>query len=397
MEVPIMSIAPPLSASAPPPAPSPADLAARHSAIALAVTLPSDTCLYLLLPMFASQFGVSLFEVGLLLAANRLVRIMGYGLVARFYSRRGDRLTDTLAVIAAALASLGYATLSGVWLLLPFRLLWGLSFAALNLSTLAMATTDATGSARRNGRSRAIIAMGPTVALPLAALLAEQLQLGPRAIFFVLTAVSLLGLFATRHLPAAPHPLVTARKFQRPGSLDVWSFFEGFTLDGLFVVGLGYLGKDLLPGGAVMAAALLMALRYFSEIVLSPIGGHVADRVGPELMLVSLSLLTTAVLVGFGAGWIFSGAAVIVVLRALQLPLIAPIVAKRTPGRGRVQALAARAVWRDIGAGTGPLAAGLLLPIMPSFWLYAVSAACLAVSAMACVRKRPANESSATA
>jgi hypothetical protein len=66
---------------------------------------------------------------------------------------------------------------------------------------------------------------------------------------------------------------------------------------------------------------------------------------------------------------------------------IAPIVAKRTPGRGRVQALAARAVWRDIGAGTGPLAAGLLLPIMPSFWLYAVSAACLAVSAMACVGK----------
>ena len=45
-------------------------------------------------------------------------------------------------------------------------------------------------------------------------------------------------------------------------------------------------------------------------------------------------------------------------LRALQLPLIAPIVAKRTPGPGRVQALAARSVWRDIGAGTGPDARG---------------------------------------
>jgi MFS family permease len=367
--------------------PSPTDLAARHSAIALAVTLPSDTCLYLLLPMFASQFGVSLFEVGVLLAANRLVRIMGYGFVARFYARRGDRPTDTLAVIAAACASLGYATLSGVWLLLPFRLLWGLSFAALNLSTLAMATAEPQGAARRNGRSRAIIALGPTLALPAGAFLAEQLELGPRAIFFVLTAVALVGLLATRHLPAAPHPVAPSRKLQLPGSLDVWSFLEGFTLDGLFVVGLAYLGKDLLPGGAVMAAALLMALRYFSEIVLSPIGGQVAERFGAERMLVTLSLATTVVLVGFGAGWIFSGAAVIIVLRALQLPLIAPIVVKRTPGAGRVQALAARAVWRDIGAGTGPMVAGLLLPIMPSFWIYAVSAGLLAVSAVACVRR----------
>jgi DHA1 family inner membrane transport protein len=379
-----------MSVVSPPASPvsaSPTDLDARHSAIALALTLPADTCLYLLLPMFAPQFGVSLFEVGLLLAANRLIRIMGYGFVARFYARRGDRPTDTLAVIAAALASLGYATLSGVWLLLPFRLLWGLSFAALNLSTLAMATAEATGAAKRNGRSRAIIAMGPTLALPLAALLAEQLDLGPRAIFFVLTAVSLLGLIATRHLPAVPHVVTTTRKLKLPGSLDIWSFLEGFTLDGLFVVGLGYLGKDLMPGGAVMAAALVMALRYFCEIVLSPIGGHMAERLGAERLLVGLSLLTTIVLVGFGAGWIWSGAAVIVVLRALQLPLIAPIVARRTPGPGRVQALATRAVWRDIGAGTGPLAAGLLLPILPSFWLYAVSAACLAVSAVACARK----------
>ncbi len=313
------------------PVPTPADLNARHSAVALAATLPSDTCLYLLLPMFAPQFGVSLFEVGLLLAANRLIRIFGYGFVARFYARRGDRPTDTLAVIASAVASLGYATLSGVWLLLPLRLLWGLAFAALNLSTLAMATAEGQGAARRNGRSRAIIAIGPTVALPLGALLAEQLELGPRAIFFVLTAVALVGLLATRHLPAAPHPVVTSRKLQLPGSLDVWSFLEGFTLDGLFVVGLGYLGMELMPGGAVMAAALLMALRYFCEIVLSPLGGRMAQRFGAERLLVVLSMLTSVVLVGFGAGWIFGGAAVIVILRALQLPLIAPIVAQRTP------------------------------------------------------------------
>ncbi|MBS0537255.1 MAG: MFS transporter [Proteobacteria bacterium] len=379
-----------MSASAPASAPAPAsstDLNARHSALALALALPADTVLYLLLPMFAPAFGVSVAEAGILLAANRLIRIMGYGWVAKFYARRGDRPTGTLAVIAAAIAALGYATLSGIWLLLPMRLLWGLAFAALNLSTQAMSTAEAVGAARRSGRSRAIVAVGPMLALPIGALLAEAY--GPRAIFYVLAVVAVLGLWAARRLPAEPHPVpATSRRVRLPGSLDVWSFLEGFTLDGLFIMGLGYLGKDLLPGGAVLAAGLLMALRYFSELLLAPLGGHMAEKIGAERLLVTLSLMTTVVLVGFGAGWLWSCAAAIVVLRALQLPLISPIVAHRTPGPGRVQALAARNVWRDIGAGTGPLAAGVLLPIVPSIWIYAVSAGLLAISAVAVVVRR---------
>jgi len=83
--------------------------------MALGLSLPADVVLYLLLPMYASQFGVTLAEAGMLLAANRLVRIAGYGFVARFYARNGDRLTCTIAVVAAAVCGLGYATLSSFW------------------------------------------------------------------------------------------------------------------------------------------------------------------------------------------------------------------------------------------------------------------------------------------
>ncbi|MCY1521004.1 hypothetical protein D9M68_558010 [compost metagenome] len=75
------------------------------------------------------------------------------------------------------------------------------------------------------------------------------------------------------------------------------------------------------------------------------------------------------------------------VLRALQLPLLPPIVARRTPGPERVRALAARAVWRDIGAGAGPLLAGVLLPIASPPWIYGSAALLLAVAALACVRR----------
>lgn len=366
--------------------PSPTDLHSRRAAIALGLALPGDTVLYLLLPMYAPQFGVTLAQAGMLLAANRLVRIAGYGWVAKFYARRGDRPTCGLAVAGAALCALGYATLSGFWALLVLRLAWGLCFAALNLATQALSTAEALGAARRTGRSRAFIALGPMIALPLGALVAQQA--GPRPIFWLLAAVALAGLMMTRRLPTAPHPVHAAkRRLVLPNSLDAWSFMEGLTLDGLFIIGLSYLGKDLLPGGAVVVAGVLLALRYLAEIVLSPLGGQLAERLGAERMLVVLSLLTAAMLAGFGGGWLWSCAAAIVVLRALQLPLLPPIVARRNPGPGRVQALAARSVWRDIGAGTGPLLAGLLLPVASPAWIYGVAAALLALAALACARQ----------
>ncbi|WP_202988039.1 MFS transporter, partial [Pseudomonas typographi] len=363
------------------------DRHSRLAALALALALPADTVLYLLLPMYAEQFGVTLAEAGMLLAANRLVRIAGYGFVARFYAVRGDRPTCTLAVVAAAICGLGYATLSGFWALLPLRLLWGLAFAALNLSTQALATADAVGAAQRSGRSRAFSALGPVIALPLAALLAYHY--GPRTIFWVLCIPALLGLTVTRGLPSLRHPVPMRRGLKLPNSLDVWSFLEGLTLDGLFIIGLSYLGSDLLPGGAVMIAGVILAVRYLGEILLSPVGGRLAERFGAERLLVSLSLVTSVALIGFGAGWLWSCAAAIVVLRALQLPLLAPIVAHRTPGPERVHALASRSVWRDIGAGAGPLLAGVLLPVLSPFWLFSVPALLLAAAAIACGR-RPA-------
>jgi DHA1 family inner membrane transport protein len=363
-----------------------ADLYSRYASLAMAVSLPADTVLYLLLPAFAAQFGVSLAEAGILLAANRLVRIAGYGWVTRFYARHGDRPTCTLAAGFAALCALGNATLSGFWLLLPIRLVWGLCFAALNLATQSLATAVPAGAAARSGRSRAIMAMGPMLALPAGAALAQSY--GPRAIFFLLAGIALFGLLITRKLPAQPHAIAThSKRLRLPNSLDIWSFLEGFTLDGLFIIGLSYLGRELLPGGAVMAAGLLLALRYASEIVLSPLGGRMADKLGAVPMLVVLSLLTAAALVGFGLGWLWSCAALIVVLRALQLPLLAPIVAQRTPGPERVHALASRAVWRDIGAGIGPMAAGLLLPVAAPVWVYGVPALLLAAAALGCVKK----------
>ncbi len=369
------------------PTPTATNRHSRDASTALSLSLPADTVLYLLLPAHAGQFDVSLAQAGILLAANRLVRIAGYSWVARLYASRGDRFICTLAVLASSCCALGYATLSGFWALLAMRLLWGLSYAALNLSTQTLATSNLAGAAHRTGRSRAIIASGPMLALPAGAWLAELS--GPRTIFFILAALALCALPSARRLPPQEHTEVApapVRRLQRPGSLDTWSFMEGLTLDGLFVIGLSLVAQDALPAWALLGAGVVLALRYLSEILLSPLGGRIADRLGAERMLVVLSLVTATALVGFGAGWLWSCALAIVILRALQLPLLAPIVARRHPGPERIRALAARSVWRDIGAGVGPLIAGLVLPGTPALLVYGVAALLLSLAALACLR-----------
>ena len=199
---------------------------------------------------------------------------------------------------------------------------------------------------RRAGQSRAFAALGPMLALPAGGVCALWWE--PRAIFWVFAAVALCALLATRHLPAQPHALPPPPKRwgKLPGRLDRFSFVEGLVLDGLFIIGLSYLGRDVLPGHPVVVAGLLLSVRYLAEIALSVVGGDLAERYGAEVLLVGFAVLTSLALVGFGLGWLWTSALAIVILRALLLPLLPPLVARRTPGPGRIQALATRSVWR---------------------------------------------------
>ena len=186
-----------------------ADRASRNAALTLTLALPADTVLYLLLPLHASTFGVTLPEAGILLAANRIVRIFGYRWVARFYATQGPRAACLWAVAGAVLSAFGYAVLAGLWPLLLARLLWGLAFAAMNIANQALPTAQLGAAARRMGRARAIVAVGPMLALFAAGILADLL--GPRAVFYLLGSVALLAPLFAQQLPTTPERCLETR------------------------------------------------------------------------------------------------------------------------------------------------------------------------------------------
>lgn len=359
-----------------------ADRASRQASATLALTQPGDTVLYLLLPLYADTFGVSLPEAGLLLAANRLVRIVGYGWVARGYERFGPRAACLAGALGAIGATFGYAAFSGVGLLLLARLLWGLSFAAMNISTQALATAEARSASRRSGRSRSIVAAGPMLGLVTGALLADVA--GPRTVFIVLGAIALLGLPVAFRLPRGRgQPVQTrSRRFGPPSPLDVWSFMQGLTLDGIFVVGLAVLARDASPESATLAAGGALALRYVAEIVLGPPSGAIGGRYGAARSLIALSFASAIAYAAIAAGALWMGVVAVVLLRGMLAPLAAPVAAEANPGGQRVAAIARMASWRDIGAAIGPLLAGVLLPIAPT-GLYFGAALALTVATLA--------------
>jgi MFS transporter, DHA1 family, inner membrane transport protein len=358
------------------------DRASRDASITLGLTLPGDTVLYLLLPLHAAAFGISLPEAGLLLAANRLVRIAGYGWVARGYHRFGPRAACLAASIGAAAATLGYATLSGVFWLLLARLLWGLSFAALNIATQALATAEVQGSGRRSGRSRAIISAGPMSGLLAAGALAEVI--GPRFVFLGLGAIALIALPVAVRLPGGEGQRLAAsgRRVSLPSPLDVWAFVQGLTLDGVFVVGLSLLAAAVSPESATLAAGVSLAMRYMAEIVLGPPGGSLAERLGAKRALITVTLVSAAAYAAIGGGAVWIGVIGVVLLRGVAAPLPALVAAIANPGAGRVPAIAGMATWRDLGAAVGPLVAGFVLPIAPMA-LYVGAAILLAVATLA--------------
>jgi hypothetical protein len=137
------------------------------------------------------------------------------------------------------------------------------------------------------------------------------------------------------------------------------------------------------PGYAALAAGGALALRYVAEIMLGPSGGALAQRYGPRPVLTLLSVSTAVGLAVIGAGVLWIGALLVVVLRGLIQPIPPPLVAIENPGRDRVPALARLATWRDLGAGAGPILAGALLPIVPHEVLYGAAALLLAASAAA--------------
>ena len=349
----------------------------------MSLCLFGDALIYIVLPVNAELFGVSLVWVGILLAANRIIRTFTYGWVARLGEWIGLKNLCIFASCTAVLSTLGYGLLEGGFPLLAARTLWGLSYAGLLLVTLAYAARDRAKTGTRVGVSRAVEQVGPLLAMTAGTWLAGIV--GAKDVFLYLALGSAIILPLCFLLPSRLHdepPAPAASRpsmFPKPDRFDLLIFWMGFGIDGVFTLTVTImLAQHTSVEWAMIGGGLILSVRRISEMVVAPISGAIADRFGVKRPLVVSSLL---VIVGFalvGIGWLIAGAVALVLARGGLGTLFPAAVAYFAP-EGVLQPLARNQTWRDIGAAAGPLATGFLLGIFSPEQMHLVLAAIYAV------------------
>jgi hypothetical protein len=75
--------------------------------------------------------------------------------------------------------------------LLVSRLIWWLAFAAMNIANQALPTAHMHAAARRMGRVRSVVAIGPMLGLLAGGILADLF--GPRLVFLALGSIALVA------------------------------------------------------------------------------------------------------------------------------------------------------------------------------------------------------------
>src|SRR5260221_7620859 len=242
--------------------------------LVLAIALIGDALIYVVLPLYHQEFGVSLAMVGLLLSLNRWIRLLANSAIAHLGERIGPHALMIAAAVGSIVSTSLYGLAEGAELQIVARCLWGISFAALNLSTLAYAVSDRPNAGKRVGLIRALIGVVQIMALVGGAWLV--LEVGSRQVFVIFGAITSLALLAALLLPRLrPEPASTGGfKLPLPHKLKIWGFMLGFSGDGVFLPTLAFLMKDSITAVAPgLAAGVLLASSRVVESNARPVRG----------------------------------------------------------------------------------------------------------------------------
>jgi len=399
--------------------------------IATGASLLGDAALYSVLPSNYLAAGIAATSVGLVLSANRLIRLFTNSAVGSVIDRTGRRRPFMLGMILAVLSTMGYSFSHSLAVLLSARLVWGIAWSLVAVSghSMILDLSSPTDRGRLVGTYRGLTFLGGSFGMLAGGVLSDSLGFHPT--FLILGLATGIGLAASMGLqetrpssPADPcHSAAAPPSHTQPSTSEstltkgsprdrrLWiaaalNLVSRFFLSGVMVSTLGRYIDDLMitwPAGAGLSlgtaslTGMLLFLRSLLSIGSAPAFGHLADRSGSRfwVMLVGLALGVA----GFGSLALSTGLWTIligVILTALSdsaLPTAAAAwVGDFTAEDRRGAAVGLYATIGDVGAGLAPLTAYSAASAWGLDTVYTVCAAALLISLLTLawvVRRRP--------
>jgi MFS family permease len=369
-----------------------------------------DATLYTVLPTHAAEAGIALIQVGIILSANRIVRLFLNGPMGLAYDRSRRRRLFISALFVGALSTLLYAVTYGFWPLLVGRLLWGLAWSGIWVggTTILLDVTTDKDRGRWTGYYQTWFFLGAAFGAFAGGLLTDQL--GYHAAMWIGAAVTAFGgLYALLALPetrgahpdkkpeSLPNP---AKDWHRNPGLWIVAVLQGinrFVFAGVLAATMALLVQDQLPAagltigtdliiGVATLTGVLMAGRTVLSMLSAPLSGNLSDRLGSRWGITTIGMASGAVsmlllsrsspvsiILGVALGAIVSGG-----IQALVTAQTGDLVEKGQRGR----AIGFLHTAGDLGSAAGPLVAYGLLVWIGLSGVFVLSAGLFVVGAV---------------
>ena len=297
-------------------------------ATATALSILGDQALYALLPLYFQEIGLLPIQVGILLSANRWVRLLTNHLAERLVVRFPVNLLLVLSLVLGALLSLAYAYISSFLVLFIARCLWGLSFSFIrHIGVMGVASsTEPQNLGQMMGFYNGISRIGNVLGIVLGGILFDLIGFSTTLVLFCLFSLFAVP-FAMRSGLQTSSSIITDQQQKNQSStrysaLLCCGFCIGSVGPGLIMSTLGFIllsryGTEVDLMGFVVGIAtlngLLLGCRWVLETLGAPIYGALIDRTGIRLgaplcflvgLIVMLLLNLSENLVGLALGMI---------------------------------------------------------------------------------------------
>jgi len=359
--------------------------------IGLILCLFGDATLYTVLPKadIMREAGIQLGMVGIVLGANRLIRILSNGPAGWLYDRLPRRWLMIGSLALGACSTAFYAISHGSTLLLTGRILWGIAWSGIWIGTTAM-TLDISREDNRgfvNGQLQMWYFLAVAIASLASGLLTDLL--GYRGGLWLSTSFGLLGalvwfIFLPETRPGGiriPEKKTGKSSIPLPWklaiSLTVPYFAMRIVFEGVLAATTILWLEQFVDGGLKAGAldiplatltGIFTAIRVVVSILSAPWVGKLSDYLRRRW-----AVLAGVMVLGVLGLWGMSqpnfklsvASGLVAAVTAGAIPLLVPaMVGDHVPEEQHGRTLGFIFSWGDLGSGLGPSAGLALIPLV---------------------------------
>ncbi|MEK3888099.1 MFS transporter [Bacillus sp. FSL K6-3431] len=364
-------------------------------ALITAISVLGNEMLFIVMPIYWKFFGLtSMWQIGVLLSANRIIRLPINSLVGWCYQNMNKRTGLLLAVILAIISTYSYGTLKGFWLLLAMRILWGIAWSFLRLGgyLTVISCSDRQTRGHFIGLYNGLWGLGTLFGMLIGGIFTEIVGIPTITTVFAILGICSIP-FVIRYVPNTVSDAGIEKREDHPSSLVNRKKLLPVLLNGLLVAFVVYgiftstlskviehqIGENLVflsfTVGAVAVAGILQAFRMGLDPFLAPLVGKWSDQKFGRIPLLMFALLLGTIclfIIPLNIPFIVFILVILVfqLVATLLITTSDSMAADLSGDISSVKTMTYYTLFVDLGSALGPLIGYLVIDFIGLQWLF---------------------------